>query len=637
MAAPPNKKSRKNDEHLVDLHRGSYLSQSALRYVLNNVKANGLPETFSRSQQGRANAMVGNTDTPYGPPCKHMTLPLVSGPVSVGVQNPCAMLWLAAHESAGFQELMHDTLRRYPCTRQSPWRLVIYFDGITPNNPLSKGKDNRKVDAFYWSFLEFGNFLSQEIVWFCCSATRHVLIEKLTGNMSENVMIVLGELFFGENDMARHGVTLDIGEHTHTIYAEHHITIADGLAIEEVSFNKGHAGTVPCAICRNVTDVRWGYHAASGGRFVPTTSLNPGEWKRHTDHSVRQLILRLQRKHADVAAGTLTQARFNDIQQMCGYNYNPKHIVLNDRLNYKAITTLFFDWMHIWCIDGVFLRQFEAFMDAIKIEGTPGKNPILTFAAGDRYLQYWTWPQQHASGKTVFETGSLQATASQTLSVAPVIGHLAREVLLKTGRCTGAVQSMISCCVVLEMLSGAMRGAQCVTADALDVAIRTHFQEHLDAFGDDWWAFKFHMALHIPGMFRQFGFLLACWVLERKHRMVKRFITDMKRLQGYEMHCMLEVTAQHLSDLRTWSPRASASLIDPRNAPSNVRDAIRRLLPNMVHHPRVSGGAMVNTRGSQCWRGDFALMDSSESHAAGDVFFTLTTTVFAIHCWLSMR
>ena len=60
-----------------------------------------------------------------------------------------------------------------------------------------------------------------------------------------------------------------------TIFMDHRVTIADGLAIEEVCLNKGHAGSVPCAICRNITDAKRGYHLKpeAGGRVLPTTSL----------------------------------------------------------------------------------------------------------------------------------------------------------------------------------------------------------------------------------------------------------------------------------------------------------------------------------------------------------------------------
>ena len=44
-------------------------------------------------------------------------------------------------------------------------------------------------------------------------------------------------------------------------------------------------------------------------------------------------------------------------------------------------------------------------------------------------MSRWVWPRQHKSAAFVFETGDFQATASQTLSSAPVLAHYMREVI----------------------------------------------------------------------------------------------------------------------------------------------------------------------------------------------------------------
>ena len=51
-AEKPTKKT--NAEHLVELKRGSYVSQSALAEKLAKVRQDGIPEASSRSSQVRA-------------------------------------------------------------------------------------------------------------------------------------------------------------------------------------------------------------------------------------------------------------------------------------------------------------------------------------------------------------------------------------------------------------------------------------------------------------------------------------------------------------------------------------------------------------------------------------------------------
>ena len=436
-AGAPSGLARGSGDHqqLIDLHRGPYVSQSALASILSNIKDHGLPSAFSRQTQARVHADVGDTMTPYGRVCQDMELPLTTGPVVVGVQAPIPMIWLTARESLSFRSLLAEILTVRPNTRDCPWRLVIYFDGISPNDALSKGKDKRKVNAFYYSFLEFGFLLCDETLWWCASATRDIFTSKLEGKMSCNCKLILGRLFFGEDfDLRRHGVTVDIsvaGDDSRlvTLYVDHEVTIADGLAIEEVSLNKGHSGSVPCPICRNVTDAKRGYHetAASEGKLFPTTSLEPGRWKRHTDESLRRLILRLQDSAAAWRDGTITKAKHEELLQIHGYKYSPEHIVLDSRLRYKAISSLFFDTMHVWCIDGIFERELRATMQAIQADST-GREPMLSWSDMDAYLQRWSWPKQFASGANVCETKTYQATASETLSACPVLAHMFRQV-----------------------------------------------------------------------------------------------------------------------------------------------------------------------------------------------------------------
>ena len=62
--------------------------------------------------------------------------------------------------------------------------MVIYFDGISPRDPLAKGKDYRGVDAFYWSFLDLDEYLQDEDSWLCVSAARVAMIRSMEGGVS---------------------------------------------------------------------------------------------------------------------------------------------------------------------------------------------------------------------------------------------------------------------------------------------------------------------------------------------------------------------------------------------------------------------------------------------------------------------
>ena len=137
---------------------------------------------------------------------------------------------------------------------------------------------------------------------------------------------------------------------------------------------------------------------------------------------------------------------------MAGYKWNANGIVLHGRLNYRAISTLCIDWMHIWCVDGIFAREVHALLDAIKAD--PRQPAMMTVFDLSAYVSRWVWPRQLKSAAKVLETGDFQASASQTLSVAPVLAHYVREVIQMQGRCVATVESFQLCCTVLELLVG---------------------------------------------------------------------------------------------------------------------------------------------------------------------------------------
>ena len=124
------------------------------------------------------------------------------------------------------------------------------------------------------------------------------------------------------------------------------------------------------------------------------------------------------------------------------------------------------------------------------------KPPIVKRKDLHAYLSRWQWPNQFASGAKVCETGGFQATASQTMSSAPVFAFFFREVILPQGRHTDAVRSFLLCCTVLELLVGAARGHAAI--DELAAAMNEHLQKHVDVYGIEWWAFKHHMANDAP-------------------------------------------------------------------------------------------------------------------------------------------
>ena len=456
--------------------------------------------------------------------------------------------------------------------------------------------------------------------------------------MSYNVSQTLGRFFFNSAsfDFTTHGVTLDMsdaGDSTDlvTIWAKHFITIADEVALTDVLLSNGHAGTKPCPICRNLIDHRRPYAARDATRtLVPGTCLDTTRFRPHTDASARQNVLRLKPSYDEMIAGTLSVNGYKKVTQLAGWKYHPNSIVVNTSLAYRAISTLHFDWMHIWCVDGIVVREVRGLVAALKAVEPPLLTSLETLAA---YLSRWRWPRQRAcAAETVFETGSFSATASQTLSCLPVIGKFVRDVIAPVSgdSCGAEIRSFSACCDAVGTLHAASIGL--ATPDEVETATVAFLRLHLEAYNEEVWTFKHHMSIHVATMFRRAGRLLSCWVHERKHRLVKRFVKDHLNTAGYERSLMLQLTAQHISDFGTWTHNTGLQHV--QTATGEVLDALRATSP-AIRNAEVSM-CLASPTGAKYLRGDMVLLNEAWGGSAAEVWFHVQTDDRPYPCTLAV-
>ena len=192
----PPRKTKEQLHGLASLRRRlPHISASALAAVIQDVEENGVPELGGRNNVREARDAEVDCVTAFGPLFQTTTLETVSGSrMNLEYQNPFAMLQVAIDADSAFTKLFKARLQAFPSTPQTPWRLAMYSDEVVPGNAL--GVDNkRKIQAVYWSFLEFGAAaLSQEDLWFVSTAKRSSEVKKVKGGMSQ-LMLALTRVF----------------------------------------------------------------------------------------------------------------------------------------------------------------------------------------------------------------------------------------------------------------------------------------------------------------------------------------------------------------------------------------------------------------------------------------------------------
>ena len=299
---------------------------------------------------------------------------------------------------------------------------------------------------------------------------------------------------------------------------------------------------------------------------MPYTSTDPSSWKRHTDASLRLLVEKLRIAHRDLKDGV-----YKELATIHGYSHNPWNIIADAKLEYRAASTILFDWMHVWCVDGVWQRSLSSLMDSIKEKSKRGRRPDLPTSIDiNSYLQVWSWPGQVHPARRVCEGESFSGTASETLSAIPVLSKFFRDVVMPMGGCDAEIQSFFLACDVVERVNAMVRKVG--TPRELLTATKAFLHSHLNAHGEYNWVLKFHLALHLPEMWAALPrcdwddpdcALPSCWSLERKHRFAKKHMQDNRKGQSYERSVVEEVTLDHFHHWSKVRTRGMTSLHKP--------------------------------------------------------------------------
>ena len=109
------------------------------------------------------------------------------------------------------------------------------------------------------------------------------------------------------------------------------------------------------------------------------------------------------------------------------------------------------------------------------------------------------------------------------------------------------VQSFLAVLNVVELLQAVKAGV--VGASVLRSAIDKHFGLFIAAYGEARVRLKHHYILHLPGMLRRFGTLIATFTHERKHRLIIRYSRDRHCFKQFELGALEEVTVHQLWEI----------------------------------------------------------------------------------------
>ena len=145
--------------------------------------------------------------------------------------------------------------------------------------------------------------------------------------------------------------------------------------------------------------------------------------------------------------------------------------------------------------------------------------------------------------------GAFTASASEVMTLVPILLRYIMAVCLPRGEELEFVQSLLAVLLVVELLQAVQTGVH--NATQLRDAIVKHLELFKAAYGVLCCRPKHHYVLHLPDCLIRFGTLLHTLVQERRHRLVLRYGRDRDNLVSWDLGCLEDVTCHHLWELST--------------------------------------------------------------------------------------
>jgi len=236
-----------------------------------------------------------------------------------------------------------------------------------------------------------------------------------------------------------------------------------------------------------------------------------------------------------LASAHLPKTDFENLEKAFGLNYHPEGLLHDHTLReyVKPAQHTMYDFMHVWLVSGVAHMEIFEFLQRLRPFG-------VGYPQIDSYIRVWHWPKYVTNPPTAAfnearassSSEAFKAGASEILSLYPVLRHIIEVVVQPRGILQNEIKSILALFRVLDGFAAVAHKR--VRFDHLQTAISDHMKRFAEAYPDQLMKPKHHFGLHVPEQVKTRGRLWSCFVLERKHKELKRYATNTTLLKSME-------------------------------------------------------------------------------------------------------
>jgi len=493
------------------------------------------------------------------------------------VLHPAKLLAHCLAECPPFNSLMTKVLRPSQSEPIEELKIVVYLDEVTPGDPI-RPANLKKFYAWYMSFVNLHRHSLHKVeAWFVIAVARTSVLKAIDGGVSCATRHLL-KLFTDGPLALLSGFTANLSGTPTLIRGTVTNILGDEPALKAVWSNKGAAGIKTCICCVNV--IKRPAEERSDVADDVFVDVSCTEWDKvvlATTQEIWAQVDVINDAYRDLAEGKITKNSFEELETASGFAVCPQGVLSDVDLRgfVGPVETTTFDWFHTWLQGGIAAVEIYNFLYEVKRKHKLGYASLQTLATAD-----WRWPSTHDPTKlnVVFTPAresaskdSWKASASETLTVYPLIRYFAQNIVSKLGGLDEEVESLLACFRVVDYFMLAKR-QQWTTLECVLAAYQKHLVAFIKAYGREHCKPKHHYGWHC--IVKTFGskILLDAFVTERKHQEVKAYATHHKASKGFERTVLGSVMLEQTRILR------DASFHDGLEGPTVVDTNLAQIL-----------------------------------------------------------
>ena len=523
--------------------------------------ANAMAQKEGQVSRNRMNKLAVER---FNEVCRTITLPLADGSeFQWDVADPGLLVAMSLRCSDAMQGLFDNALNRHPCSPEAPWRLIVTWDEFTAGNPL-KPHNARKTMVCNMTFEELGPALASNNCWWTVAVAKSSILRDVVGGWSRMLRDLLKLTLCSPTGMQTVGMPLTIGEHIVTIYVRVGCLLSDGDGLRLALQWMGSASLHTCFRHWNVLKKDSERAEHSAGKYVEISCHDVSKFKIWTNADLAGAVDVLVHAERQCAAGAISAARLQDMQQHLGFRATEDGLLASPelRLCIDFMGSLRYDWAHTFLANGILGAETWALVAAGKRHSLFSQNTINEFLneewcrpryrrGGGRptlphlFDKYW----QHLNE----DAETIKGSMSDLLGLYGLLRHFFEARIPTDPRISAELYNFQLVCKAIDILQ-MVKKRRLEVRDAgrqLQALLTRHLESHVRVSGTRRVRPKTHWAFDIAECMQQDSILVDCFVTERLHLRAKAVAEHHDKLSDYERGVMAGITNSHMNSLES--------------------------------------------------------------------------------------